>query len=267
MSFWIAVILQFLLSLVILLPLRDRRGPGKRFPLGTLLLIATNTAVHIFITILWPARAGVEDPLHDAFYGLMLRPIDIWSGMGLGALSMITSSFMHADWSHLIGNMVYLYFFGRKVEDLMGTWRFLLFYMVTVFTSSIAGTLIEAVMPVTAGRVPGLGASGAVTALLGAYLFLYSEQRIQALLFVAIIPIPIPVWIPVWVYALHHIGGDIVGGWLSQEFQSMGYLYQLIGFFDHLGGFIGGMTAIYLFLPPEVVHYRYRGQGSGERQV
>ena len=170
---------------------------------------------------------------------------------------MITSTFLHADLSHLLGNMFFLYFFGRKVEDLLGAWQFALLYLACTFISGIGSVVGGTTLPLTQGRIPGLGASGAVTGVMAAYLFLYSEQRIRTLVMV-VFPIPFIIKMPVWTFIVYTVVRDVMGGWLEQEIQALGYMYSLVGSFAHLGGFVGGMLCIYLLLPAEVLHYRHR---------
>ena len=252
------LILDLLLSLIFLLPLKDDRGSHRSFPTMTLGLIVLNTAIHGFAHYLLPQWIGDEDAFSDLMMRLMLVPADVLAGEGLGALSMITSAFLHADWSHLIGNMFFLFFFGRKLEDALGPAKFGLFYMVGVFVSGIASVLGNAALPLTQGTMPGLGASGAIMGIVAAYLFLYHEQRIRTLVLLAIIPVPVPLRIPAWVFILYTVARDIVRGYLEQQFQAQGYLYSLVGSFAHLGGVIAGLTCLYLFLPPELIYYRHR---------
>jgi membrane associated rhomboid family serine protease len=252
------LILDFLLSLIFLLPLKDDRGSHRSFPYTTLGLIVLNTAIHGFAHYLLPQWIGDDDAFSDLMMRLMLVPADVLAGEGLGALSMITSAFLHADWSHLIGNMFFLFFFGRKLEDALGPAKFGLFYLVGVFVSGIASVLGNAALPLTQGTMPGLGASGAIMGIVAAYLFLYHEQRIRTLVLLAIIPVPVPLRIPAWVFILYTVARDIVRGYLEQQFQAHGYLYSLVGSFAHLGGVIAGLTCLYLFLPPELIYYRHR---------
>lgn len=258
MEIFAVLVLDVLLSLVSFLPLKDQRGPGKHFPIMTWSIIAINVAVHGVVHVLAPRWVGDAALWDWLFFSFMLTPALVLEGSGLGAASMITSAFLHADGWHLFGNMLMLLFFGRKVEDLLGPGRFALFYLVSIFISGIASVLAESALPLTQGEIPGLGASGAIMAVMAAYLFLYSEQRIRTLMFVTLFPVPIPISLPVWFFVLFQTARDVIGGWLEQSFQEMGYRYSMVGFFAHLGGFIAGMTAIYLFLPAEVLHYRHR---------
>jgi membrane associated rhomboid family serine protease len=253
-----ALFFDLLLSLVFLLPLKDERT-GKRFPLMTTGLVVVNTILHVVFHYLAPTWIGTESwgKLARAF---LLTPADVLEGVGLGAASIITSTFLHADWGHLLGNMFFLFFFGRKVEDLIGPWKFVLFYLVCAFFADTASILGGVALPLTQGKIPSLGASGAIMGVIAAYFFLYSEQRIRTLVILAILPIPFTLKLPAWVFIIHSVLRDITGSLLQQEAQAMGYLWSLIGFFAHLGGFGAGLVCLYLFLPAEVLYYRRRTQ-------
>jgi membrane associated rhomboid family serine protease len=189
---------------------------------------------------------------------MLLVPADVVNGEGLGALSMLTSAFLHSDWSHLIGNMLYLFFFGRKLEDVMGPAKFGLFYLVCVFVSSTCSVLGRIALPLTQGTIPGLGASGAIMGVMGGYLFLYHEQRIRTWPMLGIIPVPFALHMPTWVFIVQTVARDVTRGWLEQQFQVHGYVYSLVGSSAHLGGIIAGLTCLYFFLPREMLYYRHR---------
>ncbi len=142
-------------------------------------LILINTAIHVVFYGFLPRWLGDEDTWLALRYLMMLVPADVINGEGLGALSMLTSAFLHTSWSHLIGNMLYLLFFGRKLEDVMGPAKFGLFYLVCVFMSSIGSVLGRVALPLTQGKIPGLGASGAVMGVVSlAYTpLILSNQR------------------------------------------------------------------------------------------
>lgn len=249
------LMLDFLLSLAFMLPLKDDRGRRRAFPAMTLAVVLLNTGIHALVYYVLPLE---EDAWSQGglMWRTMLVPADILEGVGLGALSMITAAFLHADWSHLLGNMFILWFFGRKLEDMLGPTKFGLFYLVCVLVSGTGSVLGRTALPLTQGVIPGLGASGAIMGIVAAYLFLYPHQRILTLILVGIIPIPLR--IPAWVFILYTVTRDILGGWLEQEFQQVGYLYSLVDSFAHLGGVIAGLMCVYFFLPRELLHYRHR---------
>lgn len=246
--------LLWLLSLVFLLPIKDDRGRFRSFPAMTIGIVSLNTLIHAFVYYVLPILIG-EDAWFDLMMRLLLVPADILNGEGLGALSMITSAFLHGSWMHLIGNMLILFFFARRLEDVLGPLKFGVFYLTCVFVSSIGSVVAEAALPTTQGMVPSLGASGAVMGIVTAYLFLYPTQRIRTLPLIGIIPIPFLPRVPAWVFILYTIAHDIVGAFLEQEVQAYGYT-TLVGWFAHLGGVIAGLTCLYLYLPAEIIHYR-----------
>jgi membrane associated rhomboid family serine protease len=249
------LMLDYLLSLAYLLPLKDDRGHYRSFPTMTLAIVLLNTLIHVLVYYVLPLEEDVwaEGGL---MWQAMLVPADILEGVGPGALSMITAAFLHADWSHLVGNMFILWFFGRKLEDMLGPTKFGLFYLVCVLVSGAGSVLGRTALPLTQGVIPGLGASGAIMGVVAAYLFLYPQHRILTLILVGIIPIPLR--IPAWVFILYTVTRDILGGWLEQEFQEIGYLYSFVDSFAHLGGVIAGLICVYFFLPRELLYYRHR---------
>ena len=255
--------LDFLMSFVLLLPLKDDRGRYRSFPYMTFGLILTNTLIHAVLYLLLPLLSVDIKALVDLMLQMMLVPADVINGEGLGALSMITSAFMHADWGHLASNMFFLYFFGRKLEDVLGPTKFCLFYLTCVFVSSAASVVGNMTLPVTKGLIPALGASGAVMGVVAAYLFLYQEQRIRTLVMIfGFIPIPFTVRMPAWVFILYTVIGDFTRGLLEQHFQEHGYIYSFVGTFAHLGGLMAGLTCLYFFLPRELLYFRHRSSAA-----
>ncbi len=258
---WLTVLflmLSFLTSFVFLLPIKDERGRYKSFPFMTLGLVLLNTAIHAFFYHLLPKLIEDEETWLTLRWYLMTLPAAVVAGEGLGALSMITGAFLHSNWAHLIGNMIFLWFFGRKIENVLGPSKFGLFYLVCILVSEMFGVLSRVALPLTQGNIPGLGASGAIMGVVGAYLFLYHDQRIRTLVMLTILPIPFTLQMPAWVFIIYTVIGDIARDWLEREAQAMGFIYSLVGSSAHLGGVIAGLTCLYFFLPSEILYYRYR---------
>jgi membrane associated rhomboid family serine protease len=249
--------LDFMLSMVSFLPLKDESKLQTRFPPVTMGLIASNVILHLVFHIVLPLvlSDAVFDQLIHVF---LLVPTDVLAGTGLGALSVVTSAFLHGDLMHLVGNMFFLFFFARKVENLIGPWKFALFYLVCAFASGVGSILGRAALPLTQGTIPSLGASGAIMGMIAAYLFLYSDQRIRTMVTVFSLPIPIGIGMPAWVFILHMTLRDALGSWLEQELQEMGYIYSMVDVFAHLGGFAAGLLCVFLFLPAETLYYQRR---------
>lgn len=252
------IIIYFLLNMIVFLPLRDSRTREQRLPIVTLTLIGVNVGIFVAQTMVWPMQLD-DASLTRVMYGLTLIPAKVMSSAVNGAVTMITSAFLHGGPQHLAGNMFFLLFFGRKVEDVLGRTKFLLFYFVCVFVSGIGTVAGEIALPLWRGMIPNLGASGAVMGVTGAYLFLFSGEKIRTLpLLAGILPVPFLPRVTAGFLVGYQIVGDVANGLLIEQFQKLGYNFSFINSFAHLSGLVGGLIAIYLFLPHELLHYRYR---------
>jgi membrane associated rhomboid family serine protease len=151
---------------------------------------------------------------------------------GLTWEATVTSMFLHGSWLHLIGNMWFLWLFGNNVEDSMGHLRYLVFYLLGGLAGSAAHIFTN-----TDSLIPTIGASGAISAVMGAYLVLYPRVRIQTLfiLFVFIKIIPIPAWFVLGEYFVIQILNSSVG--------SAGG----VAVWAHIGGFLTGLLLVKLF--------------------
>jgi membrane associated rhomboid family serine protease len=150
-------------------------------------------------------------------------------------LPLFTSMFLHGSWMHVIGNMWFLYIFGDNVEDYLGHFKYLVFYLV-------AGILAMAAQVATdpASRVPTLGASGAIAGVLGAYFILYPRARVLTWFFVFIIYVPAWIILGYW-FAFQFLSGAATS--LVYEGRSVGG----VAFWAHVGGFIAGAVMIKIF--------------------
>jgi membrane associated rhomboid family serine protease len=263
------IFLYIMLSLIGLLPIKDRRARERAFPWMTATLVVINVLVHLGVTyaVYWDAPPAQDVPNWLPLYPYMQVSGLIMNAEGLGALSVLTSTFLHADFSHLLWNMFYLWFFGRKVEDSTGSLRFLIFYLLCGFMAGFVTALASTTLLPEHARIPGLGASGAIAGVMGAYLFLYSEQRIftlPTLQFFTLsefcfmpVPIPIPLWLPAWVFLVYRFLQDAILAQLVVEMAEQGFPLNLgVGVFAHLGGALGGLVLIYFFIHPEVMAQR-----------
>jgi len=163
----------------------------------------------------------------------------ISSAQGGGALSNVTAMFLHGGIFHLFGNMLALWVFGRRVEDACGHWRFLAFYLLAGTWAHILFILVQ-----PDSRIPGIGASGAVFGLMGAYLLLYPGGRIRTLVLISFVPI-VPRIRAIWV-VLYFVGIQIIPAiqiLLKKEDYSINH-------WAHLGGFFSAVFVL-LFLRPE----------------
>ena len=161
-----------------MIPLHDD-NPTTRTPIVTVALIAACVLVYLWQTSLGP-QAG-----QAAVYSFGFIPAVVFEGVTLPAelfrvpagLTLLTSMFLHGGFMHLAGNMLYLWVFGNNVEDVCGHFRFLLFYLLCGLAAALAQAL-----PNPASEIPMIGASGAISGVLGAYLLLFPHTRVRVLI-------------------------------------------------------------------------------------
>jgi membrane associated rhomboid family serine protease len=203
------------------------------FPLMTITLIAVNTLVLI-------GEISLPDHiLRVVFRVFGSTPALLWAREGAGMISTITSMFLHGGLYHLAGNMLFLWVFGRRVEDACGPGRFLLYYLL----SGASADLITAIAQPQAS-IPGIGASGAIFGVMGAYFLLFPGGRIRTLWIIYIIP----AWpkIRAFWFILYYLVIQIPPA-LNSYLNGVQYG---IGYWAHLGGFFACIF-IPLFLKPE----------------
>jgi hypothetical protein len=149
-------------------------------------------------------------------------------------ISWITSMFLHGGWDHILGNMLFLAIFGKNVEDAFGHLRYLAFYFAGGFVATATQTFMTLVLGSAAeGRIPNLGASGAIAAVLGAYFVLYPDSRVLSLVIVFLVRIPAWVFLGVW-FLYQFVEGNF--GLFSANANGGG-----TAFFAHVGGFVFGV--------------------------
>lgn len=231
-----------------MIPLKDD-APRYTTPYVNYFLLTLNVMVFLAMWIGLPAPAQVVvnafgfQPVR--FTELVVRH-NSTAGM-VGVVTMFTSMFMHASWLHLIGNMWVLYIFGDNIEDYLGHFSYLVFYLV----SGIGATLLHTLLNPTS-TVPSVGASGAIAGVMGAYFILFPSARVLTLvpfLFVFFI------WLPAWIV----LGYWILTQFLSGAATSIAYSRQTSGgiaFWAHVGGFAAGIALIKLF-PARRRRFRY----------
>lgn len=217
-----------------MLPLNDTE-PNRygALPIVTLVLIAANTAV-LILELSLP-----EDMLRDVFRVFGFTPSLIWERQGAGIISAIASLFLHGGISHLIGNMLFLWVFGRRVEDACGSGRYLVYYLLAGTTANLMTALAQPRL-----EIPGIGASGAIFGIMGAYFVLFPGGRIRTLWFISIIP----TWpkIRAFWFVLYYLLIQIPP---ALDTYLKGVQYGT-GYWAHLGGFFA-CVFILLFLRPE----------------
>lgn len=215
-----------------MIPLGDE-NPTYLWPIITVTIIAANVAVFSYEISLGPQ---LLDPFVYQM-GVVPAAITGASVPGTGGYStLMTSMFLHGSWMHIIGNMLYLWIFGNNVEDSMGHLRFVVFYLVTGIVAAIAHVALQ-----PASTVPTIGASGAVSGVLGAYLVLFPSARIKTLvplgLFFSI------VYLPAWFFLIIWIGWQV----LSQALAPLNPDGGGVAYAAHIGGFMAGIALIPIF--------------------
>jgi membrane associated rhomboid family serine protease len=144
--------------------------------------------------------------------------------------NFLSSMFMHGDIMHIFGNMLFLWIFGDNLENLLGHLRFAVFYLVCGFAAALAQVVME-----PSSAIPMLGASGAISGVLGGYLVLFPQRQVRAIIFNFLTTVPAFVALGLW------IGYQILLGFLAPAGQG-GVAYAA-----HIGGFIAGVVIIKLF--------------------
>ncbi len=219
-----------------MLPIKDDQ-PRYSTPSVTWFLIALNLVIYLFEAMLDPrSRRTLEltfgvVPLHlSAFLAGSPR-----FTLPAVVLPFFTSMFLHGSWMHVIGNMWFLYIFGDNVEDYLGHFKYLVFYILTGLIAMITQVLIS-----LHSGLPVVGASGAIAGVLGAYFVLYPRARVLTWFFVFVL------WIPAWItlgywFALNFLSGT--ASVLSVQGQNVGG----VAFWAHVGGFASGALLVKMF--------------------
>ncbi|HET8570716.1 MAG TPA: rhomboid family intramembrane serine protease [Candidatus Limnocylindria bacterium] len=221
-------------------PLADENEPGYGLAWVNLALIAINVAVFLLLQ-----QAGANDSFT---YGFSAVPFEISHGVDLvGAqggipqapgpdpiyFTLISSMFMHGGWLHIGGNMLFLWIFGDNVEHRIGHLTYLVFYLVAGVIAAFAQILVSA-----DSVIPSLGASGAISGVLGAYLVMFPGNRVTVFVFRFLTQVPAVAAIGIW--ALLQFVNGLGSVAVSQETGGVAYM-------AHIGGFVAGLVAGFLF--------------------
>ncbi|MBA4348992.1 MAG: rhomboid family intramembrane serine protease [Thermodesulfovibrio sp.] len=215
-----------------MIPFKDD-NPTRTLPVITISLIAINCLVYI-----WEFMSPLGEARIAYFYGAVPHNlITMETSQPIHPVtSIFTSMFLHGGIFHLAGNMLYLWIFGDNIEDSLGHARFLLFYLF----SGIAAVYIHSVSD-PGSTIPMIGASGAVSGVLGAYMLLFPRARVYTLLFFGffwqIVRIPSIIIIGFWAVL------QLISGMASKSLHQGG-----IAWFAHIGGFLTGLLTIKLWL-------------------
>ena len=174
-------------------------------------------------------------------YGVIpFRFLQMFPREPLELLTPVTAMFLHGGWGHLLGNMLYLYIFGDNVEDMLGSGRYLLFYLICGVLSFLAQIGFQ-----SNSMVPNVGASGAIAGVLGAYFLLFPRARVLTLLplfiFFPVVEIPAFFFLGIW-FLFQFLSGAATIGRTSA-------LAGGVAWWAHIGGFLAGMLLLKLLLP------------------
>ena len=219
-----------------MLPLKDD-NPTERLPVVSYTVLAACVAVFLWQASLPQAAA------REAVYALGMIPAVLFGHASLpadvvmvpAAATLITSMFLHGGWMHLIGNMLYLWIFADNVEDAMGHGRFVVFYVVCGLAAAFAQAALA-----PESQVPMVGASGAISGVLGAYLLLHPRAHVLVLIPLGILTqlvrlpalVVLALWFGLQLFQQAMAGSGTGGG---------------VAFMAHIGGFVAGMVLVPLF--------------------
>jgi len=210
-----------------LIPLGDVSRRPARIPVVTGFIILVNVVVFI-----------LELTRGDAFV-MQWSAIPAQIVSGHHWITILTAMFMHGSWSHIIGNMVFLWAFAPEIEDAMGPARYLIFYLLGGFVATLAQVLAD-----PHSTIPNLGASGAIAAVMGAFMVTYPRDRIRAVLFIF-----------VFVRITFIPAALLIGFWFVTQLFSAGTVAHTQGggvaYLAHVGGFIFGAVTARLFEGPQ----------------
>ena len=220
-----------------MLPIGDDDSDRRFAPFINYLLIAINILVFVFLQ----GMGGNE----KFTYAFSTVPAEILTGKDIATgvleptpvpvyFTLITSMFMHGGWAHLLGNMLFLWVFGDNIENRIGHMRYLIFYLVCGIIASLSHVFVSGSDSLT----PSLGASGAISGVLGGYLLLFPSRRVRVIMGYGVSTVPAFVALGIWIVfqvisQMGVLGGDQGGG---------GVAYAA-----HIGGFIAGLLLIKLF--------------------
>ncbi|MFN3908521.1 MAG: rhomboid family intramembrane serine protease [Flavobacterium sp.] len=227
-------------------PIGDDQVKGGPWPLFSYGFILLNVLVFFYFQLpntaftygysMVPYEIIHQIDLVGEVHGIPLTksPNPIW-------LTFFTSIFMHGDWMHLLGNMVFLWVFADNIESTIGNFRFLIFYIIGGIIASFTHIYFN-----WNSIIPTLGASGAIAACLGAYLVMFPKSNIQMLIFIKVIRIPAFVFLLFWIIQ------QLVSGYGSLQSTDGGG----VAWFAHIGGFIFGLLGgmYFRWVYPKMLH-------------
>ena len=230
-----------------MLPLKDD-VPSQSFPLITVLLIAANVAAFLYQASLeagtgGTGRAATAFVMEFGAVPCRLTGLCVGDDSPAPVVTVFTSMFLHGGLFHIAGNMLYLWIFGDNVEDTLGHLRFLALYLLSGVGAAGAQTLMS-----PASQVPMIGASGAISGVLGAYLFLFPHASVLTLItfgfFIRFVQVPAVIVLGFWIVV------QVLSGLLSYGAATKGAADGGgVAWFAHIGGFVAGLMLLFLFRP------------------
>ncbi|MBI5234324.1 MAG: rhomboid family intramembrane serine protease [Deltaproteobacteria bacterium] len=220
-----------------MIPLKDD-NPTSSFPFVTLSLIAVNIAIFAYETLLPQKGLDLFIARTAAIPYEIAHLTDIQpAAIIVPPLTLLTAMFVHGGLFHVAGNMLYLWIFGDNIEDVLGHFKFLVFYLLTGLVASLTHILID-----PHSTIPMIGASGAIAGVLGAYFLLFPRARVLTLVylffFVNVVRIPALLFLGLWF--LIQVASSSAGGGIA--------------WYAHIGGFAAGALAVVILRPKK----RYR---------
>lgn len=235
-------------------PLRDH-NPTELAPVLSLLLGGLTFATWVLIQ---GAGAGERVLVSICSFGVV--PADLTGSLsaatdpmcgapGLGTATLVTSIFLHGGWGHLIGNLWFLWVFGNNIEDSMGHFRFLAFYLLTGIAAAMAQVLTD-----PSSTLPMVGASGAISGVMGAYILLYPHARVDAL--VGFWIVPLPAWVMLGYWFILQLSGVLSPGRVGG-----------VAYAAHVGGFLAGLALVPIFRNPKLVQAKRSGIVLGRDEI
>ena len=245
-----------------MIPLSDD-NPTLRTPIMTWLILAAMFAVWLLVQ--GGGLPGNDVQLVTSICNLGMVPGELTHRVAVGVgvpmtptlacvvdrepiniLTLLTSMFLHGGWGHLLGNAIFFWVFGNNIEDSMGPGRFLAFYLICGLAAAATHVLMQPASP-----VPTVGASGAISGVLGAYLILYPKVRVN-MLFIFVIFFKV-IAIPAWLVLIYWFGVQVFTAYLSPVRADVS---GGVAVWAHIGGFVTGMILVKVFENPTLVAQR-----------
>lgn len=234
-----------------MIPLGDEGTPARRgLPIVNLTIIGINIVVFLL-----QLSTGLDNGPITMGWSLVPREISTGTDivgqvadfpgityyqapLGIPWLTFLTSMFMHGGWLHIGSNMLFLFIFGDNIEDNMGSVKYLVFYLLCGFAADLAQYFLGG----TSSPIPNLGASGAIAGVLGAYLILFPQARVRALIpfgyFATIARVPAIIMLGLWIVT------QFLSVFLAQEQEAGGG--GGVAYWAHIGGFIAGLVLVFV---------------------